>query len=112
MSGRSSVAFHCCFFGNSDTAGRIPREFLAQPDFPLWIKVCCAFGAHPRGKSFVEPKIIPPSHRYQVAEPLVRHFMCENLVDILPCFRGSTRSWVGPLRDSMKSSSPATKTFR
>src|SRR5438034_2163661 len=60
MSSRSSVAFHCCFFGNSDTAGRIPREFLPQPDFPLWIKVCCAFGAHPRGKSFVEPKIIPP----------------------------------------------------
>src|SRR5438034_9014642 len=90
MSGRSSVAFHCHFLDDSNTAGWIPRKFPAQPDFPLWIKVRRAFGAHPRGKSFIEPKIVPPSHRYQVAEPLVRHFVCENLVDILLCFRRGT----------------------
>src|SRR5207249_6363200 len=90
MSGRSSVAFHCHFLDDSNTAGWIPRKFPAQPDFPLWIKVRRAFGAHPRGKSFIEPKIVPPSHRYQVAEPLVRHFMGENLVDILLCFRRGT----------------------
>ena len=50
----------------------------------------CTFGAHPRGKSFIEPKIIPPCHCHEIAEPLVCHFMCENLVDILLCFRRRT----------------------
>src|SRR6184192_67863 len=45
MSGRSSVAFHCCFLGDSNTAGWIPRKFPAQPDFPLWIK--CAVHLEP-----------------------------------------------------------------
>ena len=36
-----------------------------------------AFGAHPGGKSFVEPKVVPPCHRHEVAEPLVRHFVRE-----------------------------------
>src|SRR4030095_2381674 len=87
MSCRPRVAFHCCLFGDSHPASWIPREFPAQPDFPLWIKMRCAFGAHPRGKSFVEPKIIPPRHCHEIAEPLMRHFMCEDLVDILLCFR-------------------------
>src|SRR5207253_6994435 len=90
MSGRARVAFHCCFFGDSDAAGWIPREFPAQPDFPLWIEMRCTFGAHPRGKSFIEPKIIPPCHCHEIAEPLVCHFMCENLVDILLSFRRRT----------------------
>src|SRR5205807_958138 len=90
MSSRSRIAFHRYFFGNSDTPARIPREFPAQPDFPLWIKMRGAFGTHPRCKSFIEPQVVPPSHRYQVAKPLVRHFVRENLVDILLCFRGGT----------------------
>src|SRR5207237_6136204 len=36
------------------------------------------------------PKIIPPCHCHEIAEPLVCHFMCENLVDILLCFRRRT----------------------
>src|SRR5205807_6115155 len=92
MSGRSRIAFHCCFFGDSDAAGWVPREFPTQPDFPLWIKMCCAFRAHPRGKSFFMPKIITPRHRHEISKPWVRHFMCENLVDILLCFcRGTFR---------------------
>ena len=59
MSGRSRIAFHRCFLGDSDTAARIPRRFPAQPDFPLWIEMRGAFGAHPRGKSFVEPQDCP-----------------------------------------------------
>src|SRR2546427_8272831 len=29
-------------------------------------------GLHPAGETFVEPDIVPPGHRYQIAEPLVR----------------------------------------
>src|SRR5436309_1678359 len=90
MSGRSRIAFHRYFLGNSDTPARIPRELPAQPDFPLWIEMRGAFGTHPRCKSFIKPQVVPPTHRYQVAEPLVRHFVRENLVDILLCFRGGT----------------------
>src|SRR5437870_11645411 len=60
MSGRARVAFDCCFFGDSDAAGWIPREFPAQRDFPLWIEMRCTFGTHPRGICFNQPKSILP----------------------------------------------------
>src|ERR1700741_2189183 len=47
MSGRSRIAFHRCFLGDSDTAARIPRGFPPQPDFPLRIKMRGAFRTHP-----------------------------------------------------------------
>ena len=50
---------------------------------PLWVEMMRRFALHPAGKTFVEPKIVPPLHRHQIAEPLVRDFMCVGLEDTL-----------------------------
>src|ERR1044072_7530773 len=42
-----------------------------------------AFAAHPRGKSFIEPEIVPPSHGHEIPKPHVRHLMCNDLINIL-----------------------------
>src|SRR5438094_7902275 len=47
MSGRSSVAFHCCFFGKLYTRGRSAREFRAHSASTLSSHVCFAVESHP-----------------------------------------------------------------
>jgi len=43
------------------------------------------------GKTFVKPQIIPPFHSYQIAKPMVGHFMydCITKTDHLLC-----RNWI------------------
>ena len=38
---------------------------------------------HPRGESFVQPDVVPPRHRHEVAEPLVRHLVRHDGRDVL-----------------------------
>ena len=42
-----------------------------------------AFRSHPRGESFVQPKIVPPRHRYQITEPLVGDLVGDDFVNTL-----------------------------
>src|SRR5207244_10639256 len=59
MRGRTRVAFHGRFLGDSGAPRRISRQFPRQPDFPLWVELRGAFADHPRGESFVEPEVVP-----------------------------------------------------
>ena len=43
-----------------------------------------AFRAHPGSKSFVEPKIVPPRHRHQVAKPLMSGLVRNHFINALP----------------------------
>ena len=63
------------------------RRFARQPDFPIGIKFRGALRAHPGSESFVQPKIIPPSHGHEIAEPLVRDLVRDDCVDALLRFR-------------------------
>jgi len=43
-----------------------------------------ALRSHPRSETFVEPKIIPPRHGYEIAEPLVRGLVRDHFINSLP----------------------------
>ena len=49
---------------------------------------------HPRREAFVQPDVVPPLHRDEVAEPLVRHLVREDLGDEFPRLLGR-RNGVG-----------------
>jgi hypothetical protein len=46
---------------------------------------------HPRREAFVEPQVVPPAHRDQVAEPLVRHLVRGGGEDLLAVVLGRDR---------------------
>mmetsp|Transcript_59990 Transcript_59990/g.121809 ORF Transcript_59990/g.121809 Transcript_59990/m.121809 type:complete len:360 (+) Transcript_59990:447-1526(+) len=48
---------------------------VGLPDVPLRKQAIRAKGLHPIGEALVQPKVIPPLHRHQVAKPLMRQFM-------------------------------------
>ena len=39
---------------------------------------------HPGREAFVQPEVVPPLHRHEIAEPLVRHLVGQNRRDLLP----------------------------
>ncbi len=39
--------------------------------------------SHPRGEALVQPQIVPPRHRHQIAVPLMRHLVRLGLIDVL-----------------------------
>ena len=83
VSCRCCVAFHGNFFGDSRAACRVPLNIFRKPDFPIRIEMRTAFAAHPGREPFVKPKIIPPRHCHQVAEPLVRCLVRDHFVNAL-----------------------------
>ena len=85
MSCRSCIALHGQFLGDTGATRRIARNIFLQPDFPLGVETRGAFRPHPGGETFVQPKIVPPRHRHQIAEPLVRGFVGDHFVNALPC---------------------------
>ena len=44
-----------------------------------------AFRSHPRRESFIQPEIVPPRHRHQIAEPLVGDFVGDDFINPLLC---------------------------
>src|SRR5438105_10293147 len=42
--------------------------------------------AHPGSKTFVQPNVVPPCHRHEIAEPLVSHLVRCYLEDGLAAF--------------------------
>ena len=54
------------------------------PHLPLRESPIHRLGAHPRGETFVQPQVVPPLHRYQVAKPHMRHFVGHHLGHPLP----------------------------
>ena len=46
-----------------------------RPHLPLRIEVVDRLVAHPRCERLVEPEVVPPLHRHEVAEPHVRHLV-------------------------------------
>ena len=83
MGGRTRVAFHRRFFPDAMTPGRIARRRLAQPHFPVRIEFRRDLRAHPRREPFVEPEIVPPRHRDEIAEPHVGRLVRDHFVDAL-----------------------------
>src|SRR6266480_7010733 len=83
VSCRSCVAFHRDFLGDSGAASWIALNIPGQPNFPARIEMRGAFAPHPGGETFVQPKIVPPSHSDEIAEPLVRSFMRDDLINAL-----------------------------
>ena len=89
MRGGARIAFHRRFLRHAAAAGRIARDFALEPNFPLRIEIRAALAAHPGGESFVQPEIVPPGHRHEIAEPLVGDLVRDDFVDAL--FRRSRR---------------------
>ena len=56
-----------------------------RDDLLTWVQMIDRQPTHPRCKSFVEPKLAPPIHGHQVAEPLVGKF-CMQSISICLCF--------------------------
>src|SRR5947207_14282919 len=83
MGCRSCVAFHRDFLGDSGAASWIALNIPGEPNFPVRIEMRGAFAPHPGGETFVQPKIVPPSHSDEIAEPLVRSFMRDDLINAL-----------------------------
>src|SRR5207302_3037675 len=58
------------------------RELLlvvaVEPGLPWRMGMFGGLGLHPAGEPLVEPKIVPPSHGDEVAEPLVRYLVRED----------------------------------
>src|SRR6266480_2038166 len=88
VSCRSCVAFHRDFLGDSGAASWIALNIPGQPNFPARIEMRGAFAPHPGSETFVQPKIVPPSHSDEIAEPLVRSFMRDDLINALARRRG------------------------
>ena len=55
-----------------------------RPHLPLRERPIHRLGPHPRGKTFVQPQVIPPLHRHQVAKPHMRHFVGHHFRHPLP----------------------------
>ena len=85
MRRRAGVALHCLLLRNTDPPSRIARNRFFEPDFPLWIEMRRAFRSHPRRESFIQPEIVPPRHRHQIAEPLVGDFVGDDFINPLLC---------------------------
>ena len=88
MRGRSGITFHRDFLRDAGAPRWISRQTVLQPDFPLRIEPRGAFGSHPRSETFVQPKIVPPSHRDEIAKPHVCHLVSEHFVNALLGFEG------------------------
>ena len=54
-----------------------------HPDAPGRAPVVDDLVGHPGGERLVEPQVVPPGHRHQVAEPLVRQLVGDHLRDPL-----------------------------
>ncbi|MNV13056.1 hypothetical protein D3C71_1036830 [compost metagenome] len=69
--------------------GVLPHRATADarsPDtveIPFRMQLVRGAAGHPGGEAFVEPQVVPPRHRHQVAEPLVRDFMRGNAENAL-----------------------------
>ena len=63
------------------------RRALARlevhPDAPRRAPVVDDLVGHPGGERLVQPQVVPPHHRHQVAEPLVRELVRDHLGDAL-----------------------------
>ena len=58
-------------------------ERFAQPHSPAWVEALGGLARHPRGETLVQPQVVPPGHRDEVAEPLVRDLVRDDAVDAL-----------------------------
>ena len=56
-----------------------------RPHLPFRVEVVDRLVAHPRCERFVEPEVVPPLHRHEVAEPHVRHLVRDDFQ--YPLFR-------------------------
>ena len=71
-------------------AARIERHGVlllrvaVEPGLPLRIEMRGRLLLHPAGKTLVEPEIVPPAHGDEIAEPLMRHLMCDDAEDTAP----------------------------
>ena len=50
---------------------------------PFGIEVVGGLRRHPRREPLVQPQVVPPRHGNEVAEPLVRHFVSDDIEDVL-----------------------------
>src|SRR3989441_11143782 len=84
--------------GHSST-GAVLDEVL--PDFPLWIRPVDHLVGHKGREALVEPEIVPPFHRDEIAEPHVSNLMRDYLNDAL--LSRSARVHVGMQQDLSES---------
>ncbi len=64
--------------------GELLALVAARPDPPLRIEVRRRLGLHPGGEALVEPQVVPPAHGDEVAEPLVRDLVRDDVEDAAP----------------------------
>ena len=76
-------------FQGVDAERRLIFERLVDRDVPFRLPGRERQIRHPGGEAFVQPEIVPPPHRDEIAEPLVRHLVREHGRDVLA--RGDRR---------------------
>jgi len=54
-----------------------------EPGLPFGVEHIGGMDLHPARETLVEPEIVPPVHRHQIAEPLMRHLMRDDGKDTL-----------------------------
>ena len=60
------------------------RRYELGPDLPLGIQRIGGLVSHPGREALVEPEVVPPGHRHEVAKPHVRHLVGDDPRDGLP----------------------------
>ena len=53
------------------------RVHFADVDVPVGLELCRGLRFHPAGEAFIEPQVVPPGHRHEIAEPLVCHLVAD-----------------------------------
>ena len=62
---------------------RLAPADATEQSTPGGVEVIAGLGLHPAGEAFVKPQVVPPRHRHQIAEPLVRGFVRDPGIDAL-----------------------------
>ena len=57
-------------------------------NMPVWFNSINSNIFHHIGKTFIQPKVIPPLHSYQITKPLMRQFMSNNKCNLLAAANG------------------------
>src|SRR5579883_464654 len=64
--------------------GRLLEAVAVEPRPPIRMESLRGLRLHPACEAFVEPDVVPPGHGDEVAEPLMRHFMGDDVEDAAP----------------------------
>src|ERR1700680_978268 len=91
---RNLLINRCCTFCGIYLVGtRLDGLIEARPDIHLWFQRRKSLISHVLREALFQPKVVEPTHRHQIAEPLVRELMQDDEVAVqqIAVGRGSAK---------------------